>query len=756
MINSLCGSLRSLRSLEKPSKKLPPSPTASVSESNVVASELDPISINNPETSNLPLEGGSRFDLDLGGEVQSPDNSIWDTFLPDQIDSIADFMISSPQRDFVMSSPRRDQLISSPRRDCMVSSPRRDCMVFSPKREFMVSTSPRRECMVSSPKREYYMISSPRRTSLHSVYGHSCGSSVHGVHGQSFLVSSPPLNPAMLGGFSTTVYNYRGKSQSPLHKVFSSSAPQYVHGESLALPCADDLVDVYNGDAYAAYPAVKPPAGIDCLLEDFDVSPALPSLPQSLLDCLPVAPTSRLCGSIGNTTLAGLQMPQEGVLYQMNHLPNAPLGQTQGQLQQQQHERGLDEGLLVQISTKSELVEASYNGLLCPVAAESEQEQDSGLQIVHLLLACAESIAKEDNTSARRHLHHLNRVVSPLGDSMQRVAAFFTDALAARLAGEAPSMPTSATNPAVATSPKPIPSYPAAATTVDGLKIYQILYQACPYIKFAHFTANQAIFEAFESEDRVHIIDLDILQGYQWPAFMQAVAARPGGAPFLRITGVGAPLQAVRETGRHLADLAQSLRVPFEFHPVGEPLEELQPHMLHRRVGEALAVNAVCRLHRVATGHHLGTLLGMIRDLAPSIVTIVEQEASHNGPYFLGRFLEALHYYSAIFDSLDATFPADSEARAKVERYLFAPEIMSIVACEGEQRMHRHEKLDKWRRTMEGKGFKGVPLSANAVTQSKILLGLYPCDGYRLTEDKGCLLLGWQDRALLAASAWRC
>lgn len=31
------------------------------------------------------------------------------------------------------------------------------------------------------------------------------------------------------------------------------------------------------------------------------------------------------------------------------------------------------------------------------------------------------------------------------------------------------------------------------------LKIYQILYQACPYIKFAHFTSNQAIFEEFES-----------------------------------------------------------------------------------------------------------------------------------------------------------------------------------------------------------------------------------------------------------------
>lgn len=175
--------------------------------------------------------------------------------------------------------------------------------------------------------------------------------------------------------------------------------------------------------------------------------------------------------------------------------------------------------------------------------------------------------------------------------------------------------------------------------------------------------------------------------------------------------------------------------------------------MFNRRVGEALAVNSVNRLHRVPSNSLLN-LLAMIRDQAPNIVTLVEQEASQNGPYFLGRFLEALHYYSAIFDSLDATFPPESAQRAKVEQYIFAPEIRNIVACEGPERTERHERLEKWRKIMEGKEFKGVPLSANAM--SKILLGLYSCDGYRLTEDKGCLLLGWQDRSLIAASAWRC
>lgn len=84
--------------------------------------------------------------------------------------------------------------------------------------------------------------------------------------------------------------------------------------------------------------------------------------------------------------------------------------------------------------------------------------------------------------------------------------------------------------------------------------------------------------------------------------------------------------------------------------------------MLQRRVGEALAVNSVNRLHRLLSMSNdpatpLVGILHMIREQAPKIVTLVEQEASHNDQSFLPRFLEALHYYSAIFDSLDATLP---------------------------------------------------------------------------------------------------
>ncbi|KHG02698.1 Protein SCARECROW [Gossypium arboreum] len=572
-----------------------------------------------------------------------------------------------------------------------------------------------------------FMVSSPVRNLPSPQISSYNFNNVMSMQGQSILGCSPPRFSPQLGSYSSSSGN-KGKGQSPLHRVFNSPNDQFMQVESLSLPAIEEFLD----DGYEDQYQTTKISGIGTTNNMFE----MPTTGPSMLDCISMPNSSTFCGSASETTSSQLDQEQH---YQLNSVSRAPLSQ---QLQQEKQQEK-------QISAAAAEQQQHQNlghTLMVPIPIGPEQEQDSGLQLVHLLLACAEAVAKEDYLSARKYIHHLNRVVTPLGDSMQRVASCFTEALSARLAA------TMTTSPSTSSSPKPYSPFPS--NSLEVLKIYQIVYQACPYIKFAHFTANQAIFEAFETEERVHVIDLDILQGYQWPAFMQALAARPSGAPFLRITGVGPSIEAIKETGRCLTELAHSLHIPFEFHPIGEKLENIKAHMFNRRVGEALAVNAVNTLHRVP-GNCLGNLLAMIRNQAPNIVTLVEQEASHNGPYFLGRFLEALHYYSAIFDSLDATFPPDSAQRAKVEQYIFAPEIRNIVACEGSERIERHERLEKWRKLMEGKGFKGVPLSANAVTQSKILLGLYSCDGYRLTEDKGCLLLGWQDRAILAASAWR-
>lgn len=80
------------------------------------------------------------------------------------------------------------------------------------------------------------------------------------------------------------------------------------------------------------------------------------------------------------------------------------------------------------------------------------------------------------------------------------------------------------------------------------------------------------------------------------------------------------------------------------------------------------------------------------------MVTVVEQDLSHAGS-FLGRFVEAIHYYSALFDSLGASYGEESEERHVVEQQLLSREIRNVLAVGGPSRNGGREvvKFNNWR-----------------------------------------------------------
>lgn len=300
-------------------------------------------------------------------------------------------------------------------------------------------------------------------------------------------------------------------------------------------------------------------------------------------------------------------------------------------------------------------------------------------------------------------------------------------------------------------------------TSEELLSAYLALNQVTPFIRFAHLTANQALLEALTGEDFVHIVDLDIGHGVQWPPFLQALADLRGEEGYtiqhIRITGVGRDGEMLDRTGSRLREFAQSIHLPFEFRPLVQPLETLVPNMLDLRMGEAVAVNCMLQLHRLlAKGHEkLTSFLTLLESLTPKVVTLAELEASHNQPHFLDRFAEALSHYSTLFDSLEATLPPTSAERTRVEQTWYKSEIVNIVACDGAERTVRHQRSEEWRHFFGSSRFQLMATSRFAVSQARLLLRLhYPSDGYRLVEDdEGGLLLGWQDHPLFCVSAWQ-
>ena len=367
-----------------------------------------------------------------------------------------------------------------------------------------------------------------------------------------------------------------------------------------------------------------------------------------------------------------------------------------------------------------------------------------------LLVACAEALSNNDMPVANVLIAQLNQVVSIYGDPMQRLAAYMVEGLVARVAASGKGL-----YKALRCKEPP---------TRDLLSAMQILYEVCPYFKFGYMAANGAIAEAFQNEDRVHIIDFEIAQGTQWTTLIQALAARPGGPPHLRITGCDDPMPGpnpsagVDMVGKRLGKLAEAVGVPFVFHPVAKKAADVEAWMLERQPGEALAVNFALNLHHVpdesvCTSNPRDRLLHMMKSLNPKVLTLVEQEANTNTAPFFPRFLETLSYYSAVFESLDITLARESKERVNVEQQCLARDIVNVIACEGVDRVERHEMTGKWRARMTMAGFRPCPLSQTVNNTIKTLLESYS-DKYRLKEEGGALFLGWQNRALIVSSAW--
>lgn len=367
-----------------------------------------------------------------------------------------------------------------------------------------------------------------------------------------------------------------------------------------------------------------------------------------------------------------------------------------------------------------------------------QKRDEEGLHLLTLLLQCAEAVSGDNFEEANKMLLEISELSTPFGTSAQRVAAYFSEAMSARLVSSCLGIYA------------PLPLAPIHSQKI--VSAFQVFNGISPFVKFSHFTANQAIQEAFEREERVHIIDLDIMQGLQWPGLFHILASRPGGPPYVRLTGLGTSMEALEATGKRLSDFAQTLGLPFEFFPVAEKVGNLDPERLNVSKREAVAVHWLHHSLYDVTGSDSNTLW-LLQRLAPKVVTIVEQDLSHAGS-FLARFVEAIHYYSALFDSLGASYGEDSQERHVVEQQLLSREIRNVLAVGGPARSGE-VKFENWREKLEQAGFRGISLAGNAATQATLLLGMFPCDGYTLVEEKGSLKLGWKDLCLLTASAWR-
>lgn len=367
-----------------------------------------------------------------------------------------------------------------------------------------------------------------------------------------------------------------------------------------------------------------------------------------------------------------------------------------------------------------------------------------------MLCACARAIEENDMMTGEWLVSELRGMVSVSGEPIKRLGAYLLEALVARTASSGSSIYKALR------CKEPIGA--------ELLSYMHVLYDICPYFKFGYLSANGAIAEAIKGENRVHIIDFQIAQGNQWITLMQALANRPGGPPKVTITGIDDSTSAFARgggleiVGKRLTILAESLNVPFEFHGIAGSASEIQREDLKVQPGEAIAVSFALVLHHmpdesVGSQNHRDRILRLVKSLSPKVVTVVEHESNNNTAPFFPRFLQTLKYYTAVFESIDVTLPRDHKERINVEQHCLARDIVNLVACEGPERVERHELFGKWRSRLLMAGFKPHPLSPFVNATIEALLKNY-CDKYTLEERDGVLYLGWLNQNLVTSSAW--
>ncbi|MED6206214.1 Scarecrow-like protein 3 [Stylosanthes scabra] len=431
------------------------------------------------------------------------------------------------------------------------------------------------------------------------------------------------------------------------------------------------------------------------------------------------------------------------------------------------------------------------------------KSEERGLALIHLLLTCANHVAAGSLENANVMLDQISQLASPDGDTMQRIAAYFNEALADRILKTWPGLHRALNSTRI-------------VMLSEEILVQKLFLELFPFLKVSYILTNQAIVEAMEGEKMVHIIDLNAAEPAQWIALLQVFSARPEGPPHLRITGVHHQKEILEQMAHKLTEEAEKLDIPFQFHPVVSRLENLDFDKLRVKTGEALAISSILQLHSLlglddealrrrspllsknSNGIHLQkallmnqstlgdllekdtvngyspspdsassspvsltasmtaeSFLNALWGLSPKVMIVTEQDSNHNGSTLMERVLEALYSYAALFDCLESTVSRTSVERLKVEKMLFGEEIKNIIACEGAERRERHEKLDKWIQRLDLSGFGNVPLSYYGMLQARRFLQSCGCEGYKMREENGCVVICWQDRPLFSISAWR-
>ncbi|KAL3649443.1 hypothetical protein CASFOL_005846 [Castilleja foliolosa] len=377
----------------------------------------------------------------------------------------------------------------------------------------------------------------------------------------------------------------------------------------------------------------------------------------------------------------------------------------------------------------------------CPKIEELGQHSSHQIQqtIVDQIYKAAELVQTGNPVLAQGILARLNHQLSPIGKPFQRASFYFKEALQLLLN----NINNNNSNP----NSSPF-------SLVYKIGAYKSFSEISPLIQFTNFTSNQAILESIEGFDRVHIVDFDIGYGGQWASLMQELALKNGGPPSLKITVIVSPsthdqleLGLARE---NLIQFAGETNIAFDFDVISVNSLNSGSWQSSHLENEAVVVNLPIGS---LANYQLSPpfILGFVKHLSPRIVVSVDRGCDRTDLPFANHVIHALQSYSNLLESLDAV-NVNTDALQKIEQFLLQPGIEKIVMG----RFRAPEKTQHWTALFLSSGFTPVTFSNFTESQAECVIKRTPVRGFQVEKRQSSLVLCWQRKELISASAWRC
>ncbi|CAN0906948.1 Protein NODULATION SIGNALING PATHWAY 1 [Linum grandiflorum] len=382
-----------------------------------------------------------------------------------------------------------------------------------------------------------------------------------------------------------------------------------------------------------------------------------------------------------------------------------------------------------------------------------------------LLNPCAAAVTAGNFSRVQHLLYVLHELSSLTGSANHRLAAYGLRALTHHL-----STTTNSSSPAAPTGSITFATTESRFFQKSLLKFYEV----SPWFSFPNKIANASILQILGQEmdplRNLHILDIGVSHGVQWPTLLEALTRRSGGPPpLVRITMVTAAIEgsdqscseppfSIGPPGDNFASrllcFAKSMNINLQINRLeNQPLQNLNTQVINKDREEILVVCAQFRLHHLNHNNpdERSEFLRTLRSLEPKGVILSENnmDCSCNGCVdYSSGFTRRVEYLWRFLDSTSSAF----KGRESEERRMMEGEAAKALTNRGEM----NERKEQWCERMRGVGFSGEGFCEDAIDEARALLRKHDNNWEMRVEEKdGFVGLWWKGQPVSFCSLWK-